>query len=678
MSFFSAQNRDALTVDGSAVTRGRAVNFIEAFEASWDAQVRGASMFGIQEAMRELDDRQRDAMRKAGLEDVPSLSSRADDPLRAFTDFGYDYLDAARFFENGGTPEMAQRLSEYDSKIEDIRKRYPDLNVMTSAEMWGNVKQKAQAAEEHVSTMRNADFMAPVGSFVGGMAASMNPNTDPLNFATLPVGGFGKSVGVRIATQGGAQGVIEGANQLLGVQEQRQLLGLDHGFADAAMRIGGAFVGGAVVQGAGEAVGFGVRKFLRAPPTKLDPLPPQAPAVIQAEPPAPLPVADPRPGVPPDMDVATAKLLEFPESFDDYVHAASPTRATRLGRGRTNIDIAHVEQQLAAWDGPLPAEMQPKMDTATVRDLNDFTSIPALERVTRNANVDTLARRADPETVGRYETLAAEKQAYRVRLDSATKDRDRIAAASTELDEIAEQIAVLEHKASKAGAMKAKKYRKQLEDLMTLQRDKAAEIAKAETPEMRVIRQRMMEIDERMRDLAEPLSRAYARARGKWAATEADHAEIIKMMRDGRTENRADDVDEFLPRVPVLEERVPLMQQRDTVPDLKQDADAADVVAAVLAKNAETMSVAYDAAKAEIARVLKPEAKNEDGTPANTITLPGYKTPLHLDNDHVILETATGEPERVTVREMLQRQLDAEEDLAAVTSCSIVSTSKSA
>ncbi len=663
MSFFSEPNKDALAVAPDNVTRGKSVGFLEAFDASFQAQTKAAAMFGIQEAMRNLDDEQRNAMRKAGLEDVPSLSTRADDPLRAFTDLGYDYLDAARFFENGGTPEMAQRINEYDAKIADIRKRYPDLNLRTANEMWHTVRSQAQDAEAKASTMRAKDWGGPVGSFLGGIAGSFNPNTDPLNLATAPIGGGGATIAGRVALQAGVQGVTEAANQVLGVQEQRQLLGLDSGFADAATRIGGAAIGGAFVQGLGEAVGFGARKLFKRSVTPIDPPPKVLPKAPER-----LPVTAPevaQPGIPDKVEVAAAKLQAFPDTFDEYVHAVSPTSTTRIGKARTNIDMADVSTQLTDWAGPAPWELKPKTDTAAIKPLTDFNAAPPMTTVVRDANIDALARRADPEVTSKYDQLANEKQMWKSRLDNATTDRDRIVAAeqTKQLDDISQKIAELDHKIANSGAMKGKKYNKQKADLVAEQKSVAETISKRETPEMSIIRQNMMEVDHRMRDLAEPLSRAYSRARNKWAATETEHAGIVKMMRDGSTQNRAveDVTSKFLPGKS-LEERIPLMQSREASPDLKKDADAADVVAAVIAKHIETMSGAYEQARSGLTKILSDNADTKE------LTLPGYKTTLHLDNDHVLSEDG----KKITVREALQQQLDGEEDLKAVTSCSIV------
>lgn len=797
MSFFNETYNEARSISPEQVTRGKRVSFMEAFDIAFDTQVRGAAAFGIQEAMRNLDDEQRQAMKKAGLEDIPSLSSRADDPLRMFTDFGEDYLNVARFVQNGGTPEMKQRIDEYNAKIGDIRKRYPTLSLMTAEEMWNTVRNKAQEAERSNELMRPDNFVSATGGFLGGLAGSLNPNTDPFNFASLPVGFGGKTIAGRVLTQATGQAGIEAVNQVMGVQEQRQLLGLSNGPIDAAMRVGGAFLGGAVVQGAGEAIGIGVRRLWpQRPGVPADVVPEPVKAKMLALPPpshfARYPTIEmPPPGVPEKVEVAGAKLAAMPDTFDEYVHLVSPTSTTRIGKMRTNVDIGHVTQQLTDWNGPAPWQIEPKTDTSPVRAQTDFVDIPSIADIVRDGNIDRLARDVDPDVMQRYDSLADEKRVLRANLAEATAGRDASPPQNAALEEVEQQIAILQHKAAKAGAMKAKKYAKQIDELRANRDMLVEQQSKADTPYMAMMRERLVEVDERMRDLAEPVSRAYARARGKWVATEAEHADVVRMMREGSKETRlgqsTDETAAFLPRERTLEEIVPSLQLRDTV-EVKADADAADVLSAIIKKQADDLAEVLDSTRNEIKKLLAPvdkkpvegvsvkmvgsggtvripEVDSEDvirfqwdnevspraihigevglpdemkgkglgtkayeglvqyalknnavvhsdtvvspeavrvysslekkgyrverapdfelrddgsavgrngafritGTTTDTIKLPGRDGLLHLDKDHIAWDG-----EEITVREFLQRQLDNDEDLAAVASCSIV------
>lgn len=398
MSWFAEPNRDAMTVAPETVATGPRAGFLRSFETAYQQQVRGAAMFGIQEAMRNREDRQRQALRDAGVENIPSISQQADDPLRMFTDFGTDYLDAAKFYEKGGDPKIKDRLSEYDYRVFELKKKYPQLDLETSGEMWESVKKEAQKYEQRASTDR-PDFGGVVGGFLGGAVGGLNPNTDPLNFATLPVGGAGKTMLGRIAGQAISQGAIESVNQVGGVQDQRRMLGLGYGPGDAIMRIGGAAVGGAVVQGAGEAIGAGFRKFFQGDPKVPDAKVPERKAL-----PAPA-----REGEMPTTPATVAStFVERPQAYYDFINEVNPMRTTRAGKARMIDDLTHVEAHLDAWDGPAPWEIPPKTDTAPVRSLSDFTKQPSVEDIAFKADIDEFARVIDPETFAKYDKLVDE------------------------------------------------------------------------------------------------------------------------------------------------------------------------------------------------------------------------------------------------------------------------------
>lgn len=85
-----------------------------------------------------------------------------------------------------------------------------------------------------------------VSGLIGGGALEMRR---PLNIATLPVGGFGKGIAMKVLTQGLTQAGIT----TIGLPEQivgRQAMGEEYTTGEALMNIGGAAVGGMVLQGA--------------------------------------------------------------------------------------------------------------------------------------------------------------------------------------------------------------------------------------------------------------------------------------------------------------------------------------------------------------------------------------------------------------------------------------------
>lgn len=700
MSVWDTPNRDAYTVLPGQATQGKTLDLMEGFKAAWDVTVRDASMFGIQEVMRNKDDAQIDTMRKAGIENVPSLSRQSDDPMRMFTDFGQDYLDTARFYEDGGDPAMAYRLSQYDEQIAKYQKQYPQLNLMTSAEMWDSTRQEAQAAERLASRQHN--FGGSVGAFVGGMAGYMNPNTSPINFASIPIGGFGRNVLTRVAAQAGIQGVAQAGaefNQWTGISEQRRLLGLDVG--NPWERIGQAAAGGAAGQGFGEIVGFGLRRVFRSTPKDIVP---------EALPDPKEPLPDPS-NVPPgvvaaDESTQVAALIQEPARLVDSVHEVSPWSTNRAGRARTVIDLDYTTRRLEDWSGERPWEMPPKTDTAPIRPQSDFELPQDVKELAKERDINALMHKADPETMGKWDAAASDKQTARTQLEMATTDAER--AVSTEqtqrVQSLTTQIASLDAKIANVGAMKAKKLKVQRAELEA-QRDAALkETAVTDSQNMAVIRRRVMEADEKMRDLAPLVTRAKVRAQNRWEANGDDYDQVIEAMNGGRFEDTAGTTEPILGVT--KEDLIPQLQRAQTLEKpLKHDADAADVVQAVVKQDVATYTEAAEAAMTRIKALLK-KADDLDEAPekpaelrakaaelrkagdvegadkaeqqatdlenAKEIAVAGHTETLNLDTERFTVEQRDGSLKEATLREHLQDQLNDQEDLEAVSSCSVL------
>lgn len=670
LSFFDQANPDADAVTPAQVTTGSTVGtIVDGFKMAWDATVKDSSTFGIQEAMRNKDDAQVQAMKAAGIEDVPSLSRQSDDPMRLFTDFGQDYLDTAKFYEQGGDPAMADRLTAYDTKIKDLQTKFPQLNLQNSQQMWDSTRQDAIDAETQQAT-RHTNLAGAAGEFLGGLAGGMNPNTSPLNFATLPFGGVGKSVVARIGeqalVQGGAQ-TLDEFNGITGVGEQRKLLGLeDDGAQGSLERIGQAALGGALAQGVGEVAALGIRRVFRSTPS--EPVPDVAPESKEA---LPDPSNVPPGVVPADPAMGAAALVQVPQRIVDYFHEESPWSTNRAGRARTAIDLDYMKTKLDAWDGSKPWEIAPDTNTAAPPNVqSDFTAPPAWKDVSKQADINATMRRIDPDTMGQWDQAADEKKTAQIQLTMAAQDRDATVAAqqTSKIQAITDDIARLDAKIANVGAMKAKWLRGQRDDLVT-QRDTAMqETTQTDSPSMAVVRQRVMAADEKMRDLAPLVTRAKVKAQGKWEANEADHEAVVQAMRDGRkdlpdTSGAAPALNGLtLPeKVPLLQ-RVPEFEAKGAIP---KDADAIDAARIITADDVKTYSDATEAARARLSSILK-----EDGEPE--ISVAGYGEKLHLDNDRMHVEQADGSIKEMSLREALQSQLDSEEDLKAVSSCSIL------
>lgn len=674
MTFLSEANKDAISVSPEQAATGPRVGFLESWAVAWEEQTRAAAMYGIENQMWQLDSEQVRAMREAGIEDVPYLSP---DSVGFWADnmpgpaAGVErYLDVAKYYTDGGEPGFANELEEYDTRIGELREQYPNLNLQTSREMWERVQAEAQRYEQAAINNRRT-LGGEVGAFIGGSLASMNPNTDPLNFITLGVGGIGKTVVGRIASQFGAQGVIEGVNQITGVQEQRRLLGVEYGLGDAVSRVAGAAIGGAAIQGVGEAVGFGLRRWFRSTPNDVA-LPP-TPEVLN-RPVLPDTRAIPPQAIPADEGLAAAKLTRSPETYIDYLHEQSPLSSTRAGRARTVLDLDYTTTRLEEWGGERPWEVPPKTDTAATIPRGDFVATPDMSRFVERAQIDDIARRVDPDTFRRYDELAQRKQTYRRWLDELSETRD--AGIQSRIDEVDNKIFALAAKADETGGKRAAKLRK---DIAALEAEKAQivrESAAKETPDMARVRRSLMQDDIKMRDLAPLVSRAYARAQQKWTNTAADREAIVSMMREGRKDYRADpqaqriadSLPESIPQT--LADRAPILRQADKVSGkVARDADAGDVAQAIVAENMKVLDEALDVYRASLDGLIGAEKNGE-------IEINGQAYKLNLDRDKLFVpnEDGTGGRE-VTVRQLLEENKMDEYEIEAVGTCSLRKTS---
>lgn len=660
MSFLDEVNEDAISIAPEQAATGPRVGFLDAFETSYNTQVRTSAMYGIEKAMHERDAEQVDALRKAGVEDIPKLSDGA------FGFFGKgafsgDYLDAAKFYEDGGEPGMADRLAEYDAKIDALREKHPDLNLRNSRDMWDETKAKAQEYEKRSNTERTT-WGGALGGFIGGAVGGMNVESDPLNFATAPIGGVGKGVISRIAGQGAAQGFVEGINQVTGVQTERRLLGLSTGVGDALSRVGQAAIGGAALQGAGEAAGAlfrGAKRIFRDAPDLPDAVPVRDPTPDTSQ--------VPSGAIPADENLAAAKLENDPYSYIDYLKEVSPWSISKLGQARSILDIDYMTTKLDAWDGSTVADIAPRAETRIFDAPNDMRKETIFDRMAEKSQLDDAARRVDPDTFRIFDAHADDKAAAQAVLRTAQSER------ATEVDQllgvIDDKITELKDRLSRSGAMKGKKLKPQIEALSAERDAYRAELLATDTPFMTRARARAMRADEKMRDLAPMVSGAYARAKGKWDANAADRASVNQMIREGRTsfQESATTEDILPPFVRSIEDKAPILKGQSRIADkITPNDDPADIARKVIADNVKVMAEALDQQRASIARTL---ADADAGD--KLIGVPGLETKLHFDNDKITLTTDDGGTRTVSVRQLFEEQLDDNAEIQAVSSCSI-------
>lgn len=704
MSVFNETNREAETGGFEQGSTGPKLGFLGAWESAWKDQVSNSSVLGMENAFRDVEQEQVQALRKAGVAPHASLNDAEDGVFLkgSATQGGRKYRSAAQFFEDGGTPEQAQFMQERDAHIEKLREQNPGLNLRTYREMWDEVKGRAQKAEQKWEQAPTSVGGA-IGGFIGGAVAGMNPVSDPLNAASLPIGGVGRSGVMRIAEQGGMQAVAETINQATGVQENRRLLGLSNGLGDAASRVGMAALGGAGFQALGEGATALGRRWFKSTPKDPAPPPPKesGPLLLTYQPrergkipgeegdaiAMPNPVQGPR------------RPVDLLQDFDAFKaemdrRAAGPLGPSRVALARSGEDVAHAVDQLSDWGGPTPDQIKPKTDTAPFSPVTSYRVEGGVrERVANSLeSIDDLARKHDPQTFSIYDKLATKAEELRALIARSTEAQTAHADALGAATEHDNQIRQLTEQLGRAKGKAARKIEQQIEALQGSRPD-----APPMPEDVSAIREQLQKIDEQRRDLAPMVSRAYKAAKGQWPGRriDPDALRVIEGLEGGTFQFRPGDGSttphilkiehEPLPDAPLtVRDVVPEMQRADVLDKLGPKADAADVVSHVAQEQAKVVDAQLDAFRSKVAKVIgdaldgsKPKdlPKPKPGEPDPNIVEFGDGSTLHLDNDRMPLMDDAGNIREVSVREYLAEIEKDNRAAEAAGSCSAPGTS---
>ena len=672
MTFITNANKDAQSVTKDSAYEGPLVGFFDSWKSAFDTQQRTASMYGLQYAFQEEDWNQTRAMIEAGVPNAPqlalSMEGEPEPQPNAFWGLsGYHedfmpsrskpYKDVARMYSGREAgPDTANRAVEYDNRIHELRKQYPDLNLRTSKQMFDTVIEKAVGLERTNQTNRRS-WGGTAGDFAGFAVASFDPTTDPFNFFTMFLGG-GTTVAGRIAGQAGLQGTVEAFNQVTGVQENRSIMGLSSGFGDAAMRVGMTAVAGGAFQGLGEGarVGFrsasaGVRRYFRGTPT--DPAPP---------PPAPAPP----PALPRPADIVeaaqSARIEANPGAITDYLADLAPLSGIRTGRARVLADMQDMGRQMDDWGGALPAFIRPRTENAAMpggdpgRPLVDVSSA-----IDSNARYQA-ARAVDPKAFERFEKLTERKAQYKRWMDELGSVRDD--TVSQTLDAISTRIAQLEAKLSVTpGKNNKAKIKAQIKEAKADRETVVQASAAKETPDIAAVRKELIKIDEQMREIAPLIGRAHSQSNGRWSSDEAEIDEVWKAYQAGRT-----DVAEPVRETPMtydaalaLTDRVPIL--RAATPETTKETSALTAKAIVEAE-IKVLDEGIEAFRLSMNRML---GETADG---NILRVGDHEFNIDKDTIFVPQEDGSGGRE-ITIRQLLSENKELDDELGAFNACSI-------
>lgn len=716
------EQKDLPGVAPEWIAKGPRQGFIDAFDNAWEVQRRTASRDAIAYFFSKLDDEQADRVRKAGKEYVPMYQQPIEPNLdrstggpaqfKPYYSRWSAYVDMADAIVNGKENGWQDYIAAQDMHVAKLNAEDPTLGLKTMGQMFDEVKASAHRAQYRGELPTTWGGLA--GGFAGSMVGAVDPRTDIFNAATFPVGGAGKTALARIGSQALSQGAIETVNQFTGVQRNRELLGLDYGMTNALWQIGGAAAGGAVLQGAGEGLAAVARRvttgrwFADAP---SDPAPPQ---------PAPTgPVQ-----TTPQFEAAWARMMEPQQRSPMYAHP--------LGRVRADADMGHVVRSLSDWGGPRAWEIVPPTDTRVPGSFGNVFDAPDARAFTWGdkgayatgvENVDSIARRIDPEAFRAYDRLAARREELRAEVGDLDEIK-RVAEGGRVASEIKAQIAQLRAQLDNATGKAARKLEQRIDDLSQQYArqfhtapDTPGSPGDMGTPGgyQSEVRTQLMQIDERMRDLAPTITRAYARAQGKWEVYTAQRAQIDEMMANGD----AGISGKVTPALPSLPEQMPVpLTAKELAPELQKiEPKAGETLAQTVlrahkdtVKEVETAVSTFQATVGKMSDMehivaerqrldkaivsqeervkglrgpeqrleqMKLDAMREEREGLDTfkMTVDGKEYKLSLDEDQIALPTDDGGTRVVTARELL-RELEHDNNmLKAVTTCSLPGTS---
>lgn len=214
------------------------------FDAVFDDASKNNSLYGLQEEFRKIFEQNQEKVFESSGERIQGF-----DTLR--------YRDVAESLAAGeklGVEEQEGYTLDLDMVNERFKKlKETNPEIQTFEEMYDLLKANAKAAEIQVAdvTNRSTNFGSVVG-FVSGLVSAFNSN-DPLNIASLPIGGVGKTAALRILSEMGVGGATEAINQFLGVRRNRELLGLKTSTWQSVQQILFAAGGAGAFRGIGEA-----------------------------------------------------------------------------------------------------------------------------------------------------------------------------------------------------------------------------------------------------------------------------------------------------------------------------------------------------------------------------------------------------------------------------------------
>jgi hypothetical protein len=655
MAVYGQPYKEAKFITSDRLTKGAPLGFLENLQNSFYLNTLYQAQFGVEYALFEEDQANLQRLLATGEKTIPG-------PLAyeyRILESGH-YKDVAKAIIEEDQTRLDSLLQGRDENLQKLKVKYPEAGIQTYSEMFGNVKKRSDELRQ--LNERNATAGGYIGSFIGGMIGGVDPRTNPLGFVTLPLGGFGKNVVIRVATEALGQSAAEAVAQVTGLRENQRMLGGDPTIGDALFDIGVAGVGGAAFQGVAEGVAEGVGAAFRAGRRHWFP---DAPA-----------------NTGPDIP-ANARPAIAPVTFREFTPAETTARDLRIGQAVRNTirgsradragfidDFEHAAKELNRFDGPRSFEVMPKGFDPLIRDtiLIDGSGV---NRSSVMRTDEILARNVDPKSFKIHDKLNNQLQTQKemlIALGGAKEidNQKRMFDLEDKIDNLQNKLDIA--RPQNKGMIQAA-LDKAVNDRIALH----AEINKGDTPEIINQRKNLINTDDEIRNIQPAIDRAYNRAKGEWGG--------YTKQRDRGSPQESASLDIFESASQKLNETKPATLTprtvQDIVPELRKtttssgkELPADDPIKAVQMVREEDVKIKDDVLEKwrnAIGRLLTAEKE----TGEKIVRLEGVKHEFLLDESVTIPDEITGEPNTFTLREHLEELEDDNVMMAALSVCNI-------
>lgn len=648
MSFFDRANPQTV-VGADDIAFMPRLGFLGALEAAYEAEARANSAYGLQQQITHYEEENRRRIVELGEEPPPPIGG--DLGASPFFSQYRTYIEAAA----AGNPEMtATIVGNQNERLRALQAQYPNAGILTYDEIWTHTKNMALFWEAR-TRMSPATFGGRVGAFVGAAAGNLNPQVNPFNFASLGIGGFGKTILSRIATEAAAQAGAETVSQFAWVRQQRDILGLPQYTAPSILLAGAA---GGALRGIGEGVRVAAGRWFR--PTPPDPTvraggEAAVARALEDEPPLP---PSPPPGTRAEAETPSRVLREHADSVA-WRETFDPSPSILR---RTVADTADATRQLDRWDGPSPSALR-----VATEPLERTPGAPRID-LSRAAGetLDDVARRFDPETFKIYDNVIAKSA-------EAIRQLEGIEGATPlvrELNDISMQMHDLVSKLRGVTGRARDKLEAKLQpelDALIAKRTELLNrtIRKSDDVDARLVEadikralNTMAAMDDRIREITPSVERAYARTRGQFGLREAERADIARAAAL-HAPMRMPETPEWLAKYSPEPEPV---NPTWAIPRTERSKAADPVDAAVedaAARAKETADLAED---------IMTFAKKELDNPVGAMS-------FRIDGEDIVIRLDEEVSDGVTMRQLLKEIDDDNTVLKAVRSCSGAKTS---